>query len=174
MEDITFQVQQIKKGDKDILINLILEKKNEYYKLAYVYLGNQEDAMDALEDMIVILYENIKKLRNPEAFYSWSKTILVNCCKKILKKRNKIILTDTPPEETYVEKYEQQEQKTDIGRYLNLLNPKQQETIKLKYFLDLDYKTIAEILDIPVGTVKSRISTGLKKLQDLCGGNYHE
>ena len=111
MEDLAKKIKQIRKGNKDALIHLILERKNEYYKLAYVYLGNEEDAMDALEDMIVILYENIKNLRNPESFYSWSKKILVNCCKQILKKRNKIIPTEETPEQIYVERYEQKEQK---------------------------------------------------------------
>jgi len=174
LEDLAHKLQQIKKGNKEILIRLILERKNEYYKLAYVYLENTEDALDALEDMIVILYESIKNLKNPEAFYSWSKKILVNCCKQILRKRNKIIPMENTPEKTYLENYDQTEQKADLEKCLALLSPEQQETIKLKYFLDMDYKTIAQVLDIPVGTVKSRISIGLKRLKDLMGGEYYE
>jgi RNA polymerase sigma factor (sigma-70 family) len=174
LEDLAKKIKQIRKGNKDALIHLILERKNEYYKLAYVYLGNEEDAMDALEDMIVILYENIKNLRNPESFYSWSKKILVNCCKQILKKRNKIIPTEETPEQIYVERYEQKEQKADLEKCLALLSSEQQETIRLRYFLDLDYNTIAQVLDIPVGTVKSRISIGLKRLKTLCGGEDDE
>lgn len=174
MEDLAKKIKQIRKGNKDALIHLILERKNEYYKLAYVFLGNEEDAMDALEDMIVILYENIKNLRNPESFYSWSKKILVNCCKQILKKRNKIIPTEETPEQTYVERYEQKEQKADLEKCLALLSSEQQETIRLRYFLDMDYNTIAQVLDIPVGTVKSRISIGLKRLKALYGGEDDE
>ena len=51
-------------GDKEALIRLIMDKKEEYYRLAYVYLNNKEDTMDALQDMIIILFKFIKKLRN--------------------------------------------------------------------------------------------------------------
>ena len=53
-------------GDKEALIRLIMDKKDEYYRLAYVFLNNKEDTMDALQDMIIILFKNIKKLRNKE------------------------------------------------------------------------------------------------------------
>jgi RNA polymerase sigma-70 factor (ECF subfamily) len=123
--------------------------------------------------MIVILYENITKLKKPEAFYSWSKTILINCCKQLIKKNKKLVLLEKIDEEPYLEKYEQKEQRTDLLKYMNLLSDEHGEAIRLKYFLDLDYKTIAEILDVPLGTVKSRIFLGLKKLRESMGGEYH-
>ena len=57
-------------------------------------MKNQEDALDALEDMIVILYSKIHSLRKPEAFYSWSKKILVSCCLNKIKKDKRIVLID--------------------------------------------------------------------------------
>ena len=74
-------VKKAKHGDKDALLTLFMLKKQEYYKLAYIYMKNSEDAMDVMEEMILILYQNIYKIRDEKSFYSWSKTILVNCCK---------------------------------------------------------------------------------------------
>ena len=85
--DFELRVKRAKDGDKDALLNLIMDRKSEFYKLAFIYKMNREDAMDAMEDMIVILYQKIKSLKNNEFFYSWGKTILVNCCKNILRKR---------------------------------------------------------------------------------------
>ena len=65
-------VKSAKDRDKEALVNLIMERKNEFYKLAYVYTENKEDAM---ENMIVILYQQIRKLKNDEVFYSWSKNL---------------------------------------------------------------------------------------------------
>lgn len=73
----------------------------------------------------------------------------------------------------YLEKYEQMEQGVDISGYLKLLSDEQREAIHLKYYLDMDYKTMSEILEIPLGTVKSRISLGLKKLKERLEGEYH-
>lgn len=149
-----------------------MDKKIEYYRLAYVYVDNQEDALDALEDMIVAVYKNIGKLKKPEAYYSWSKTILVNICKSMLKKRSKSVAWEDVNQEPYVESYEQKEYRADLAEHIALLNSNQQEAIKLRYFLDYDYQTIAEIMQVPLGTVKSRISIGLEKLKESLGGDY--
>lgn len=147
-------------------------RKNEFYKLAYVYTESKEDAMDAMEDMIVILYKEISKLKNEDAFYGWSKTILVNCCKSILRKKKKLVLIEEFEEAANEEGYENNERKIDIQKHLSTLSEHQQEVIKLKYFMDLDYETIAQISNVPVGTVKSRLSTGLKKLKEAFGGEF--
>lgn len=167
-------VKKVKQGDKDALLQLIIYQKEDYFKLAYVYMKNKEDALDAMEDMIVILYENIYKLKKNEAFYSWSKTILVNCCKKILKQKKKLISINAVEEGTYEGEFERKNDELLLDRHLRRLNDKHREAIKLRYFLDLDYQSIANILNIPLGTVKSRISIGLKKLKESIGGEGYE
>lgn len=172
--EIEILVKKAKQGDKEALVQLIMEQKQDYYKLAYVYMQNQEDALDAMEDMIVVLYENIHRLKKNEAFFSWSKTILVNCCKKLLRNKKKVLYLDAVPEDGHEESFHQKDDQIVLQKHLAQLNEKQQEVLKLRYFLDLDYKSIAEILKIPVGTVKSRIFTGLKKLKESLGGEIIE
>lgn len=65
-------VQKAKQGDREALLQLIMQQKEDYYKLAYVYMKDPEDALDAMEDMIVILYQNIHRLRKEASFYSLS------------------------------------------------------------------------------------------------------
>jgi RNA polymerase sigma-70 factor (ECF subfamily) len=165
-------VKTAKQGDKESLVKLIMLEKNQYYKLAFVYMKNQEEALDALEDMIVILYENIHKLKKDESFYSWSKTILVNCCKKRLKSDKKEISYDYIENEAYEEDYSSRHDKIILEKHLSKLNEKHREVIKLRYFLDMDYQSIADMLKVPLGTVKSRISIGLEKLKESLGGEF--
>ncbi len=99
MEVVTL-VKQAQKGDKEALIQLVMAEKVAYYKLAYILVKDREEALDSLQDMIVILYENIGKLKDETAFYSWSKTILVNRCKKRLKDKKKVISLEAIKEET--------------------------------------------------------------------------
>nr|WP_318281162.1 RNA polymerase sigma factor [Paenibacillus bovis] len=87
-------VKKAKKGNKEALLQLIMKQKDDYYRLAYSYMGNEHDAMDAMEDMIVRLYENIQHLKKNDSFYSWSKTILVNGCKSLLRNRQSVVLVD--------------------------------------------------------------------------------
>ena len=167
-------VKKAKQGDRETLLQLIMQQKEDYYKLAYVYMKNPEDALDAMEDMIVILYENIHRLRKEESFYSWSKTILVNCCKNLLRKNKRMVSLDTIREQADETLFGDKEAQIVLEQHLSRLSEKQQEAIKLRYYLDLDYQSIADILKIPVGTVKSRISIGLKILEKSLGGESFE
>ncbi len=164
-------VKKAKQGDKEALVQLIMAQKQDYYKLAFIYMKNMDDALDAMADMIAIVYEKIHQLKKADAFYSWSKTILVNCCKKLLKERNKVISLETIEEQVCEDELGVKEEQIALEEYLLKLNEKHREVLKLRYFLDMDYGTISDILRIPPGTVKSRISIGLKKLKEILGGD---
>lgn len=172
--DIEKLIKKAKRGNKEALVQLIMAQKQDYYKLAYTYMRDKEDALDALEDMIVTIYENIHRLKKEEAFYSWSKTILVNRCKKVLLKNKKVISLDNVEEKAHEGGFKQKEERLLLDKHLSGLNKKHQEVIKLRYFLDMDYRTISDMLNIPVGTVKSRIPIGLKKLKESFGGEGYE
>lgn len=174
-------VKKAKKGDKEALLQLIMKEKDAYYKLAFTYMGNQHDAMDAMEEMIVRLYESVHQLKKDEAFYSWSKTILVNSCKTMLKKHKRLVLVEELNDQMENEHhhlaedpYKHSEQQIDIQQLLLHVNEHQKEAIELKYFHDFDYQTIADMTNVSIGTVKSRIFQGLKKLKAHFGGEGDE
>lgn len=169
MED-EFLIAKAKKGDKEALLGLIMNKKKDYYKLAYNYMKNKDDSLDAMQEMIVILYQKIHTLKKNEAFYSWSKTILVNCCKKILRDNKKLISIDLIGEESY-ETDASFEEKLTLEKYLTKLKPIHQEVIRLKYIVDLDYNSIANLLEIPLGTIKSRLHTAMTILKNSMEGD---
>lgn len=175
--DVVRLVKKAKRGSKEALMELIMAEKDQMYRLAFTYMGNQHDAMDAMEEMIVRLYENIGQLKKEEAFYSWSKTILVNICKMTLRKQKKLVLIDewhSSMEKERSHSNTSSDEQLEIAEMLAILNENQKEAIKLKYFLDLDYQTIAEMTNVPLGTVKSRIYEGLRKLKDHYGGEGNE
>jgi RNA polymerase sigma factor (sigma-70 family) len=158
-------------GDKDALVQLIMAQDEQYYQLSYVYMKNRHDSLDAIQDMIVVVYENIHRLKNEQSFYTWSKVILVNCCKKLLRKKKKTILLDNLAEEYCVERaFGQRETQLVLEKHLAKLSNKQREVINLRYALDLEYQMIAEILKVPLGTVKSRINSAQKQLKLSLGG----
>ncbi|KOP68513.1 RNA polymerase subunit sigma-24 [Bacillus sp. FJAT-18019] len=177
--NISRLVKQAKKGNKEALLQLVMADQDAYYRLAYSYMGNEHDAMDVMEDMIVSIYEKIDQLHNTEAFYSWSKTILVNRCKTLLHKKKRYLpmeevdessltgLTDDNP-------FRYTESAMDMQELLSHLNAKQREVIELRYVHDLPYQTIADMTGVPLGTIKSRLSQGIQKLKVLIGGDRFE
>lgn len=179
--NISRLVRAAQRGNKEALLELILAEQDAYYRLAYSYMGNEHDAMDVMEDMIVTLYEKVVQLQKRESFYSWSKTILVNRCKTVLRQQNRFepLAADEAPEPameawTTANPYSNTESEADLSVLLARLNPRQREAIELRYVHDLPYQTIADITEAPVGTIKSRISQGLQKLKAMIGGDRYE
>lgn len=168
-------VKKAKKGNKEALLQLVMDQRDDYYRLALTYMGNENDAMDAMSEMIVSLYVNIHQLKKEAAFYSWSKTILVNSCKQMLRKRKNIVLLDEwETTESVHEPHVQSDQHMDIQEMLKCVNEHQKEAIQLKYMHDLDYETIAEMTDVSVGTAKSRVFQGIKKIRGQYRGEGDE
>ncbi|MEK4854268.1 sigma-70 family RNA polymerase sigma factor [Paenibacillus sp. FSL H7-0756] len=179
--NISRLVRAAQRGNKEALLELILAEQDAYYRLAYSYMRNEHDAMDVMEDMIVTLYEKVGQLQKRESFYSWSKTILVNRCKTVLRNQNRYVPLeeDESPEPsleawTADNPYRYTESEMDLSVLLAHLNPRQREAIELRYVHDLPYQTIADITQAPVGTIKSRISQGIQKLKAMIGGDRYE
>lgn len=172
-------VRQAQRGNKEALLQLILAERDAYYRLAYSYMGNEHDAMDAMEDMIVTLYEKLDQLHKGEAFYSWSKTILVNRCKTLLRKKERFLPLEDEQASTLAaliedNPYRLTESEMNMEELLSHLNPRQREAIELRYVHDLPYQTIADMTGTPMGTIKSRISQGIHKLKAMIGGDRYE
>ncbi|MCJ8014942.1 RNA polymerase sigma factor [Paenibacillus sp. KQZ6P-2] len=172
-------VNQAQNGNKEALLQLIMADQNAYYRLAYTYMGNEHDAMDAMEDMIVTLYEKIDQLHNGEAFYSWSKTILVNRCKTLFRKKGRYSSLDDEQEHSLTtiaddNPYRHTESELDLQVLLSHLNAQQREAIELRYVHDLPYQTIADMTGAPLGTIKSRISQAILRLKAMIGGDRYE
>lgn len=172
-------VSQAQRGNKEALLQLIMADQDAYYRLAYSYMGNEHDAMDAMEDMIVTIYEKVGHLQNGAAFYSWSKTILVNRCKTLLRKKKRFLPMEEEQESSLAgftddNPYRKTESEMDMQLLLSHLTAKQREVIELRYIHDLPYQTIADMTGAPLGTIKSRMSQGIQKLKVLIGGDRYE
>ncbi len=167
------EVKKAITGDKEALLNLILKEKDNYYKLAYFYMKNEHDTLDVLQEMIIVVYKEIPRLKKLSSFYIWSKKILVNLCKKELSKNNKF--EEINKALSLEEKgFKETENRIYLKTLIENLNEDQKEVIKLKYYLDYTYDDIAKILDIPLGTVKSRINKGISKIRKNIGGDIND
>ena len=90
----------------DRVVRTIIENQNQYYRLAYSYVQNQEDALDAVQSAVCRALEHYKELKNSGAVKTWLYRIVVNESLSILRGRGKEVLSgeEAPPEESYAEK----------------------------------------------------------------------
>lgn len=155
-------------GDEEAFSRIIIQNKEAMYKTAIVILRNEDDAYDALQDALIKMYRNIQKLENLEAFKSWSRRIIVNSCYDIINKNKKIIDINTKLtniyEETREDAYECEDETVKI---LDRLEPDLRLTATLYYYNELTVKEISGIINIPEGTVKSRLSRAREKLYEI-------
>ena len=93
---------------------------------------------------------------------------------KRLKEKAKLVSLENIKEQSIDHVYESSEDSLVLEKYLSKLNENHREVIKLRYYLDLDYRSISEILNIPLGTVKSRLNIGMKNLKEALGGEVLE
>ncbi len=150
----------------ELLVSYIVENQNKFYRVAYSYARNQEDALDIVQNAVCKALESYKNIRNADAVKTWFYRILINESLAAIKQRKKELLSDDNPqkEEAYFEKgYEQQD---DIKEGLDRLEEDIQTIIRLRFFEELSLKEISEITGLNLNTVKTKLYRGLKLLRE--------
>lgn len=148
------------------LIQYIIDNMDRFYRVAYSYTENREDALDAVQNAVCKALEAYTSIKNADAIKTWFYRILINECLAILKKRKKNLLLDdySRNEEVYCEKsYGQSE---DIKKELNRLDADVRGIIRLRFFEELSLKEIACITGMKLNTVKTKLYRGLKLLRE--------
>lgn len=169
-------VKRAKKGDKSAFSELV--KRYERYVLNLVYrtLGYSEDAEDIAQETFIKAFTNIKKFKEESKFSTWLSRIAINLCMDKFRAKSSreenieegVWLTIPQnsyydPEET-VERLEIQEK---IRKAVASLPTELRVVFVLREFEDLSYEEISKMLNIPIGTVESRLYRARMKLKTL-------
>ena len=149
----------------------IIELRNELFCFAYSILRSVPESEDAVSNAIIKAHTHLDSLRNKGSFKPWLFRILRNECYRIAKLQQKTI---TLYNQTLYPHKVGSEYRVDVENALSQLPQEQREVITLYYICDYSIKQIVEILEIPSGTVKSRLSRARAELKRLLGGEYYE
>ncbi len=161
-------VARCRQGDDLAWEALVRRLQGRVYSLAYHYLRNREEARDTAQDIFVRLYQKLDTLGEDRPFLPWLVRLARNCCVDRLRRlevrsrHNADIDDDLPevaatmptPEESYV----QGARDRTVHRALGQLSRTNREMILLKEIQGLKMEEIADLLEVPLGTVKSRSS----------------
>lgn len=153
-------------GDKESFIKLINPIKANLYKVAFMYLKNEDDALDCIHEAIIKAIKSLNTLKEEQYFNTWMMRITVNVCKDYIRKNSKVVLVDIKDyENKLVTEDNQSYIKEDINNALNKLSESERELIVMRYLEDKSLKDISNKISLPLGTVKSKINRTLKKLR---------
>jgi len=173
-------IKKIKGGDTASFAVLYNEYAGYALRVASAITGNKMNAADAVQETFIRVYKNIHSYDLDKPFEPWIYKILINECNRVLgkNKNENIILVDDFMENSLQGSMEDNykfEQYESLYEAIDGLDDKIKIPIILKYLKGLQENEIADILDINVNTIKSRLFKGRQKLKDLLekieGGN---
>ena len=166
-EEVRRLVLRLQDGDSEAFEPLVARTQRSAYRLGYSVAQDHHLCQDAVQDAYISVLQNIRHLRDPSAFTTWFTRIVVNRCKKLLKQKRPQSLTEVVEQEKGPST-DGLEEKT--GRRLQLkkallrLTDTDRTILSLREVQGYSYEEIAEILDIPTGTVKSRVANARRRL----------
>ena len=152
-----------KKGDKVAFERLVRKHSVSLYRVARGILKCESDIEDATQETIIKAYKKLVSLRSDLYFKTWLIKILVNECNYILRSNKKTVnLIETEPTS-----FDRQYEDFELFSVVQSLDTDLRIVTLLFYYEGLPQKDIAEVLELPVGTVSSRLSRSREKLRAL-------
>ena len=172
-------VRRAKKGDYRAFDLLVLKYQSRVIATVFKYVKEKQLAEDIAQEAFIKSYKSLDSFREESSFYTWVYRIAVNTAKNYIvssKRREEIIMTDLSEDNNYYP------EKPDIDSPQDILNASElrdlifatlsslgEETrtaLSLREFDGLSYEQIAEIVNCPVGTVRSRIFRGREMIEE--------
>ncbi len=142
---------------------------DDSYRLAAVILRDPAEAEDIVHDAALLAWRKFDSLRDPARFDAWFGRIVLNLCRDRLRARARGRIRETQlgtaMEMGRRDDFASVAERDAIGGAFPKLDPDLQLVVALRFYRDLPLDDIAELLGIPLGTVKSRLHTGLKRLR---------
>ncbi len=174
MQDIEKRwVDDARRGDMGFFPELVTAYQNRVYAMAYRF--HAEEAEDIAQEIFIAIYRNIARFEGRSKLSTWIYRIATNTAINQLRRHKPVLPLEedmlsagtSPPADTdLIAKSEHEE----FRRVIEQLSTNYQEIIELYYFQELSYQSIADILQIPVRTVETRLYRARAKLKELLSG----
>jgi RNA polymerase sigma-70 factor, ECF subfamily len=159
-------IKKAKKGDDEAFEKLVDKYEGYLYKMAFLYVKNEQDAMDIYQETVLKSYLNISKLKDIKSFKTWITKILINNI-YAESRQSKKLQENYEKSEPKEYLYTNIEEKIDLYEAIDILEEKYRTPIILQYFHDLSIKQISEITNSNENTVKTNIRRAKQKMYEI-------
>jgi len=161
-------VDRARRGDHDAFGLIVEPVYDRCYAVACRILGPTPAAQDATQQALLDIWSKLPRLRDVARFEAWCYRIVVNACYAETRKSRRAIPGPLPADletATTVDEFRTIVDRDQVERAFDRQRVEHRAVLVLRYYLDLPLEEIAAILDIPTGTVKSRIHNGLRSMR---------
>lgn len=164
-------------GDRAALEELLRSHHDRIYALARRITGNDADAADATQEALLGIVRGLPRFDGRSSFSTWAYRVTANACLDELRRRRRRPIVDLPDEradraDAAVPMDTTVADRLQLDAALAALPEEFRVAVVLRDVCDLDYAEIAAVLDLPPGTVRSRIARGRGRLADRLTGNH--
>ena len=156
-----------KKGDNQAFARLIEQVKVKIYKTGMAILKNDDDTCDAIQETLESAYKNLNSLNEEKFFSTWIIRIMINKCYDIIRKNKKISYINEKMQVQDTGYYEMYCKESELEIVLNQIDSDLRTVVVLYYYDDMSVSQVSEVLNIPEGTVKSRLSRARQKICEI-------
>ena len=175
-------IRRAQRGDADAFEQLLLEHQKNVYNLCYRMAGNPDDAMDLSQETFLRAWRCLDQCQFASAFSTWLYRLCSNICIGFLRRRRRqqtvpLTFEDADGEEqTYAvpdaqplpeEQVELKLTRETLAAAMAQLLPEHRAVLQLRVVNEMSYEQIADVLDIQIGTVKSRLSRARNQLKKI-------
>ncbi|MFF2287773.1 RNA polymerase sigma factor [Peribacillus butanolivorans] len=143
----------------------ITERQENLYRLAFYYVKNKEDALDIVQESIRKALASSSKIKDAASIDSWLYKIIVRTALDVLRKNKKLTIADDETIEYLRSGEEDHYRDLDLQRAMEGLSIKYKTVVILRFFEDLKLEEIAEVLEVNVSTIKTRLYKALQLLR---------
>lgn len=139
------------------------------FRTAGYVLGNAAEAEEAIQDAIVRAWSAWPRMRDPDRFGPWFERILMNTCLDRIRRRHgvRLVELERAPELRSADPFAAGLERDEIGRAIGGLPAEQRAVVVLRFWRDLSLRDIADRLDLPLGTVKSRLHYAMRTMRSI-------
>ena len=139
-------VSRAKKGDADAFQALIHDEKEKLYKMAYVYMRNEDDALEVFQETVYKAFESIATLKNNDYFSTWVTRILINTAIALLKKKQRIVPMSNEIIESMGDTgHLKQDVQMDLLQAMDEIEEKYKTVLLLRFYEDYTVKQISNV-----------------------------
>ncbi|MBU5484103.1 sigma-70 family RNA polymerase sigma factor [Clostridium sp. MSJ-11] len=158
-------VKRAQNGDDEAYIELFTEHEEAIYRMAYIYVKNEEDALDVVQETAYRSFKSINTLKKSEYFKTWLIKIAISCSIDILRKNKKVVYLEDMETEEIKDEDNYNIHNESLIDMIQSLEEEEKTIVILKYYHDYTFKMISEALSMPLGTVKTILYRALKKIR---------
>lgn len=159
-------VERAGRGDHDAFEAVVRASAGRLYAIAYRILRDAELANDALQEALVNVWDDLPALRDPDRFDAWAARITCRCCYRLAKRERRFALPKpVEPEPDTTAFVAQVADQDEMERGFRRLSAEHRAVLVLHYYLGLTLSEVAGTLDIPPGTVGSRLHYAMRSLR---------